>query len=168
MKVKLHSSSIAALFGRSDVARILGVPQWLIGNLADTKKYRYGIKASVPGKGRGRKALYTLTDVYKIAVARRMHEAGLSSRATAEAIRTLFPKRGDLFRICVEQRSSRAEDARYLLWREGQIRPRLLRRDKLTQTWKSGEPMMAFVLPFDALLDWVDGRIFGRSLGGSS
>src|SRR5262252_3213921 len=84
-----------ATFGRSDVHRLLDIPEWKIANFSDPR-YPYGLSPSFRGgRGRGKKGLYTLADVYKIAVADRMHSCGLDARIIGEALRELFPRNKD-------------------------------------------------------------------------
>lgn len=172
----------SATFGRSDVARLLGIPEWLIANLTD-KRYPYGITPSVRGgKGRGKKGLYGLGDVYKIAVAHRLLAAGFESWIVAEALKELFPKKHE---ATVGSRPSTEEAARYVLldlsqayWVEQGNLPdewvtnnpqqqhwaRLVTRPWLANAWESGALRTAFVMPFDGLLNWVDSRILGREI----
>src|SRR5215472_16495203 len=97
---------LGALFGRSDVARILNIPEWTLANFADPR-YPYGLAPSVPGgRGRGKKGLYTLADVYKVAVAQRMVAADQDSRVIGEAVGELFPKNKDPMVIAVKERAS--------------------------------------------------------------
>jgi hypothetical protein len=177
-----HSS---AVFGRSDVARLLDMPEWLLANFAD-KRYPYGLTPSVRGgKGRGKKGLYSLGDVYKIAVAHRLLAAGFVSWVVAEALNELFPRKFDPIEIAVRDRASTPEDARYILldfslaywveqgklpdeWRNGnpqqQRWARLVTRIVLSLAWQVGAMRTAFAMPFDGLLNWVDSRILGREI----
>jgi hypothetical protein len=101
-----------ALFGRTDVARLLNIPQWLLGNFAD-RRYPYGLAPSVSGgKGRGKKSLYTLADVYKVAIAYRMFIANQDTRVIGEALRALFPKSQDPMVIAVKERAAQEANAR--------------------------------------------------------
>ena len=172
----------SAVFGRSDVARLLDIPEWLLANLSD-KRYPYGITPSVRGgKGRGKKALYSLGDVYKVTVAHRLLEAGFASFVVAEALKELSPKKPE---ATVGFRPSKAEDARYILldlslaywvgqgklpdeWRtsnpQQQHWARLVTRSFLAGAWERGLLRAAFSMPFDELLNWVDSRILGRQI----
>ena len=174
----------SAAFGRSDVARLLDIPEWLLANFSD-KRYPYGITPSVRGgKGRGKKGLYSLSDVYKIAVAHRLLAAGFASWVVAEALKKLFPK-SDPIEIAVRGRASTAEDARYILFdfslaywvEQGKLpdewhtnNPQqqhwalLVTRSILADAWQRGMLRAAFTMPFDGLLNWVDSRILGREI----
>src|SRR5690242_5827540 len=98
----------AATFGRSDIARLLDIPEWLLSNFASTR-YPYGLAPSARrAKGRGQKGLYSLGDVYKIAVAHRLVSAGFTSRVVAAAVKELFPKGRDP--IDIAERNSGSND----------------------------------------------------------
>ncbi len=174
------------LLGRSDVARLLGIPEWQIANFA-SRRYPYRLTPSVRGKkGRGRKGLYSLGDVYKVAVAHRMLMAGLGSRVVAEVLKELFPRRTDPIEICAHDRPSNMEDARYILidlslapwveqgrlpdeWRgqnpQGRPWVALATWQVITHACNIGELRSAFFMPFDDLLNWVESRILGREVG---
>ena len=170
-----------AAFGRSDVSRILNIPEWQLANFSD-QRYAYGLTPSVRGgKGRGKKGLYSPVDVYKIAVAHRLLTAGFVSRVVAEGLKELFPNKGE---ATVGYRPSTAEGARYLLldlslahwveqgalpdeWRtsrQQQHCARLVTRSFLADAWDREVLRAAFVMPFDGLLNWVDSRILGREI----
>jgi hypothetical protein len=108
-----------ALFGRTDVAHLLNIPEWRLANFADPR-YRYDLAPSVRGgKGRGKKGLYTLADVYKIATAYRMLAADQDTRVAhgrrgvvAEAVGELFPKNKDPMVSAVKERAVDEADAR--------------------------------------------------------
>ncbi len=177
----MHQSS-AAVFGRSDVARLLDIPEWLLANFSD-KRYPYGLTPSVRGgKGRGKKGLYSLGDVYKIAVAHRLLAASFASWVVGEALKELFPQKHD---ATLSPRPSAAEGARFVLldlsqanwveqgklpneWRtnnpQQQHWARLVTRSFLAEGWERGVLRAAFAMPFDGLLNWVDSRILGRDI----
>jgi hypothetical protein len=174
------------LLGRLDVVQLLGIPEWQIANFA-SRKYPYRLAPSVRGKrGRGKKGLYSLADIYKIALAHRMVMAGLGSAVVSQAIRELFPKGADPIEICVRDRPTNAEEARYVVI-DLSLAPWIAQR-KLPEEWRGqnpeghpwvhfatlqvithasniGELRTAFFMPFDELLNWVDGRILGRDVG---
>jgi hypothetical protein len=174
-----------AVFGRSDIARLLDIPEWSLANFAD-KRYPYGLAPSVRGgKGRGKKGLYSLGDVYKIAVAHRLLAAGFPSWVVAEALKELFPEKLDPRQIAVRGRASMTNEARYVLldfslaywveqgklpeeWRtsnpQQQHWARLVTRLFLADAWQRGAFRTAFAMPFDELLNWVDSRILGREI----
>jgi hypothetical protein len=186
------SANLGALFGRSDIARLLNIPQWTLANFAD-RRYPYRLAPSVSGgKGRGKKGLYTLADVYKIATAHRMLIADQDTRVIAEAIRELFPKNKDPMAIAVKERSVEEAEARCLvidfgrgLWsvpardaseyvvppewnsRRRTVKRRwvaLLSRRTIGEEIRLGTLRMAFHMPFDELLNWVDSQILGREV----
>jgi hypothetical protein len=174
-----------AIFGRSDVAQLLDMPEWLLANFAD-KRYPYGLKPSVRGaKGRGKKGLYSLGDVYKIAVAHRLLAAGFGSLVVAEALKELFPEKSDPLDIAVRGRASTSGEARYVLFDysfaywvgdgdlpeewvgnnpQQQHWARLVPRSWLADAWERGVLRTSFAMPFDELLNWVDSRILGREI----
>src|SRR5438874_2078961 len=104
-----------ALFGRSDVARLLNIPEWTLANFAD-RRYPYGLSPSVSGgKGRGKKGFYTLADVYKIAIAYRLVNADQDTRVISDVLRELFPKNKDPMVITVKERAMAETEARCLV-----------------------------------------------------
>jgi hypothetical protein len=172
----------SAVFGRSDVARLLDIPEWLLANFAN-ERYPYGLTPSVRGsKGRGKKGLYSLDDVYKIAVAHRLLVAGFASWVVAEALKELFPKKPG--QAAMHSRPATAEDARYVLldlsqaywvdqgklpeeWRTHNPQQHwalFIKRSSLADAWQRGELRATFTMPFDGLLNWVDSRILGRQI----
>ena len=175
----------SAVFGRADVARLLDLPEWLLANFAD-KRYPYELTPSVRGaKGRGKKGLYSLGDVYKIAVAHRLVAAGFASWVVAEALKELFPRNSNRVEITIRDRASMLSDSRYILldlsqaywveqgklpdeWRtngpQHQHWARFVPRSFLGERWGSGTLRAAFAMPFDELLNWVDSRILGREI----
>jgi hypothetical protein len=174
-KHKKAMSSSGALFGRSDVARLLNIPEWTLANFAD-RRYPYGLAPSVRGgRGRGKKGLYSLADVYKIA--------------------TAFPKNRDPMVIAVKERAANKSNARVVvidLFRlsQGIWMTRLPNRSRaavppewvsgnLPQEWgwitlrprstiadeiRVGNLRAVFAMPFDELLNWVDTQILGREV----
>ncbi|SRR5258708_7669585 len=173
-----------AVFGRFDVARLLNIPEWLLANFA-SNRYPYGLLPSMRGgKGRGKKGLYSLSDIYKIAVAYRLHLSGFSARIVASAVSELF---SEVITTASNQRAVSAQDARSLVI-DFSLAPWILDEGKLPEEWSGSNPKQwswvrletkedtcsifstdelraTFTMPFDALLDWVDGRILGRKLG---
>ncbi len=182
-----------ALFGRSDVVTLLNIPPWLLANFADSR-YGYGVNPSVRGgKGRGKRSLYTLADVYKVAVAYRLVSAGLDSYAIGHALKDLFPKKKDPMEIAVKQRAGNEAEARCLVvdlnrsgtfladmpdgspgpspdeWqaKDSPIRgPKfsLRARKDIAEEIRRGTLRALLTLPFDELLNWVDSRILGREV----
>ncbi len=180
-----------ALFGRSDVARLLNIPEWTLANFAD-RRYPYGLAPSVPGgRGRGKKGLYTLADVYKIATAHRMLIADQDSRVIADSLRELFPENKDPMAIAVKERAKDWADARCVLidfgmglwfvpasgnefvvppeWhsKKAPAKPSwvvLLSRRNIAQEIGHGTRKLCFLMPFDELLNWVDSQILGREV----
>jgi hypothetical protein len=114
-KHKKAMSSSGALFGRSDVARLLNIPEWTLANFAD-RRYPYGLAPSVRGgRGRGKKGLYSLADVYKIATAYRMFLGGLDAQTIGAATQELFPKNRDPMVIAVKERAANKSNARVVV-----------------------------------------------------
>lgn len=104
----------AALFSRAQVSRLLNIPAWLLANFSD-ERYGYGLRPSVPGKqGRGKRGLYTIADVYKIAVAHRMTLVPLTADEISERLEVIFPKKVDPLAVAVKERGSDADSSRYL------------------------------------------------------
>ena len=143
-----------AVFRKSDIAKLLETDEWVIASFTDPR-YPYRLAHRV--KGRGQKSQYSLLEVYKFALADRMHKAGLESDTLAEALRKLF--RGDLSKLCMRDRSS-GENARCVVVerRKKGIRVNLLPRKDLAHAWES-ERAAAFVVAFDELLNRIDSRI---------
>lgn len=166
-----------AVFGRSQLARLLDIDEWQLANFA-SRRYRYGLAPSVRrgAKGRGKKGLYSLGDVYKIALARRLLLVGFESGTVADVLRGLFPKGSEPLDLCSRQRPSERAGARYLTvdfsgaaGRDRKIRPSVSLRPKesLVDLWAEQLrlPSAAFIMDFDGLLAWVDSRILGREVG---
>jgi hypothetical protein len=175
-----QKSFSGAVFGRSDVARLLNIPEWLLANFA-SHRYPYGLLPSVRGaQGRGKKGRYTLRDIYKIAVAYRLHLTGFSARIVASAVSELF---SEVIAPTPNQSSVTAQDARSLVI-DFSLAPWVLDEGKLPEEWGGGNPKQwnwvrleapgdpytfstdklraTFEMPFDALLNWVDSQILGR------
>ena|SRR2546427_7966763 len=170
-----------ATFGRSDVARLLGIEDWQLGILA-SRRYAYRIRPSARrARGRGKKGLYSVQDVYKIALALQMQALGLEARVIGEILRILSAKWSHAF----VQRPKEVNNHRYLEINYSRApwasRERLLKdwgpesvedwvkvctTDQLV--WLTVNALMRqaiFVMPFDAILDEVDERILGRKIG---
>jgi hypothetical protein len=183
-----------ALFGRADVARLLNIPEWMLANFADRRRYRYGLAPSVSGgKGRGKKSLYTMPDVYKIALAYRLVLADQDSDMIGQVVKELFPEGRDPMQIAVKQRAQNEAEARCLVvdlshvstffgdlpdgsisvtaeeWQSGNRsgnRPKftLRSRKEIVAEIATGSLRAFLVIPFDELLNWVDSRILGRKV----
>ena len=182
-----------ALFSRVEVGRLLNIPQWLLANFAETGRYRYGLSPSVHGaKGRGKRGLYSLADVYKVALAYRMVLANLSGDEVGAVLKRLFPEKRDPMVVAVNERK-RGGDARCLVVNlchlastrfftglpDGSfgVEPpewscpksstsgawvTLRTRREIADEFHTGMLRAFLVLPFDELLGWVDSRILGR------
>ena len=185
----------SALFSRSEVSRLLNIPIWLLANFADERRYRYGLAPSVRGeKGRGKKGLYTIADVYKIALAYRLVIADQDSELISQCLTGLFPQKQDPMDIAVRQRARTKVEARCLVidlsvvmtfyidvpdgnlseipaeWQAenspSKERPKftLRSRKELLEEVARGSLRAFLVIPFDELLNWVDSRILGREV----
>lgn len=180
-----------ARFGRSDVARLLNIPEWTLANFAD-RRYPYGLSPSVRGgKGRGKRGLYTLADVYKIATAHRMLVADQDTRVIAEAVGELFPENRDPMVIAVKDRAVAEAGARCVVidfamvtffaptpnasklavpneWQSKNPTKRrwvaLRSRGAIAEEIRLGTLRVFFQMPFDELLNWVDSQILGRAV----
>lgn len=107
-------STSGAQFSRAQVSQLLNIPAWLLANFSDDR-YGYGLRPSVAGKkGRGKRGLYTLADVYKIAVAHRMSLVPLTADEIKERLEVLFPKKQDPLAVAVRERGTNAENVRYM------------------------------------------------------
>src|SRR5258708_38577097 len=99
------------VFGRFDVARLLNIPEWLLANFA-SNRYPYGLLPSMRGgKRRGKKGLYRLSDIYKIALAYLLHLLGFLARFGASAISELV---SEVITTALKQRTVSAQDDRSL------------------------------------------------------
>lgn len=188
----MSTVEIGARFGRADVADLLNIPQWLLANFAD-RRYPYGLAPCLPGgKGRGQKGLYTIWEVYKIALAYRMWLADLNARVIGEAIRELFPEGSDPRRTAVTQRAKDEAHARCVLidlfqfskgtwmtelphaprsvvpseWKGEDNEKRewvsLCVRNSIADKWRNGTLRAMIAMPFDETLNWVDSQVLGR------
>ncbi len=76
------------LLTTTDVAEILGMPDWRVIKFVQGKEY--GIKpAFATGKGSGSRRLYDVENVCELAVALRLLETGLRSKVIGKVIRQL-------------------------------------------------------------------------------
>jgi DNA-binding transcriptional MerR regulator len=76
------------LFGTTEVATILLIPEWRVKNF--TQGLAYGLSPTQRiGKGRGSRRLYSETEIVRIALANELVEAGLTPEAVGAAIREL-------------------------------------------------------------------------------
>ena len=79
------------LFELSDVARIVGIPEWKAKNWTVGRPLQ--ITPSLRGgKGRGSLNLYSTADIYLMALAKEMYDGGLSSGAINSLIKKLEGK----------------------------------------------------------------------------
>ena len=123
---------------RPEVARLLGIEEWQLGNFA-SDRYPYHLPPTARrAGGRGKPGLYSRSDVYKIALAHRLITLGLNGNIVAEIIKALFPKRVDTLDICVVQRAKKIEDARYLVI-DFSIAPWVVLR-KMPDHWRGEDP----------------------------
>lgn len=183
----------SALFSRSDVAKVLNIPEWMLANFADAR-YHYGLAPSVRGgKGRGKRSLYTLVDVYKVAVAYRLVIASVDSWEIGDVLKELFPKKKDSMEIAVKQRAQDEAEARCIVidlfptnrfltgMPDGSLGPSpdewkvknspakrpkftLHSRKDISEKIARGTLRAFLVIPFDELMNWVDSRILGREI----
>ena len=73
------------LYGTSQVARILDIPDWRVKNFSEGEAYRLPPSIQV-GSGRGSRRLYTFEDVFRIAVADYLVKFGFTPEAVGRAI----------------------------------------------------------------------------------
>jgi len=76
--------------------------------------------------------LYSLSDIYKIAVAYRLHLSGFSARVVSSAVSELF---GDVIPNTSNQRAATAQDGRSLVI-DFSLAPWILDEGKLPEEWR--------------------------------
>jgi hypothetical protein len=185
---------LGAYFGRADVARLLNIPEWTLANFAD-RRYPYGLVPSIRGgRGRGKKSLYTLADVYKIALAYGMFLCDLDAHLIGEAIKELF----QTDKAGVPVTNNRAKDeasARYIVFDLQQVASgkfltgvpdsnrstippewkgkdsatnrkwvALCPRSAIAEEFRHGNLSAVILVPFDELLYRVDSQLLGRKV----
>jgi hypothetical protein len=92
------------VFFTSDIAKVLGVPEWRVMKFVDSKDYP--IKpAHSPASGSGSRRIYNLENVCEFALALRLLESGLRSLDIGRVIRELRQK---------EKLSSRLDETKRL------------------------------------------------------
>src|ERR1051326_6640842 len=100
-----------ATFGRSDVGRLLGIPQTGLAIYTDPRRPYRLFPTARRAKGRGKKGLYGLGDVYKIALADKMTQLGLEASIVGEILRELF-RHVDPIKCCVHDRPKEWQNVR--------------------------------------------------------
>lgn len=159
------------IFGRSDVAEVLGIEEWRVANFA-SRRYPYGLRPSIRTRT-GRRGLYALEDVYKIGLTYRLFLAGLRSTIVADTLSEVLRERepGQFF---IDDRADIEDHAgsRLLIldlgterkkrgWADTVPRAGLHSYFDFTRTAKR-TPDTFFVMPLDELLHEIDNRILGR------
>lgn len=182
---KIVTSPTGVLLGRSDVARILDVEEWIVANLADPR-LPCGIRPTGNGpRSNGQRGRYTVSDIYKVALASRLDNAGFSTKIVIAIVNEVFPPGTDAKRVAVDERGKQARDARWLVvdWSgilsvvKGTPPPEWTKRRSRRGTWiylvpsstisdwlDIGLLRATFVMPFDDLMMWATERIIGIKL----
>jgi hypothetical protein len=86
MKAKRHSR--AELYGTSQVAKILSIPEWRVKNFSEGEAYRMPPAKQI-GRGRGSRRLYEWTDIYRLLIANELVEMGFTPDAVGRAVREI-------------------------------------------------------------------------------
>jgi len=73
------------LFGTKQAAQILGVPDWRIKNFSEGTAYRLPPSVQV-GSGRGSRRLYSVSDLYRMAIANELVLCGFTPEAIGGAM----------------------------------------------------------------------------------
>ena len=73
------------LFGTKQAAQILGVPDWRIKNFSEGAAYQLPPSVRV-GSGRGSRRLYSVSDLYRLAVANELVGCGFTPEAIGMAM----------------------------------------------------------------------------------
>ena len=76
------------LYGTSQVAKILSIPEWRVKNFSEGAAYRLPPAHKV-GTGRGSRRLYGWADIFRIAVADHLVACGFTAEAVGSAIREI-------------------------------------------------------------------------------
>jgi hypothetical protein len=74
------------LYGTSQVAEILGIPEWRVKNFSEGVAYRLPPTHQV-GTGRGSRRLYGWEDIFRIALADHLVACGFTPEAVGRAVR---------------------------------------------------------------------------------
>jgi hypothetical protein len=86
--MRTKSQSRAELYGTSQVAEILSIPEWRVKNFSEGAAYRLPPAHRV-GSGRGSRRLYGWADIYRIAIADHLVTFGFTAEAVGCAIREI-------------------------------------------------------------------------------
>ena len=86
--MKAKRQSRAELYGTSQVAEILNIPEWRVKNFSEGEAYRLPPAKQV-GRGRGSRRLYEWTDIYRILIANELVEMGFTPEAVGRAVREI-------------------------------------------------------------------------------
>ena len=76
------------LYGTSQVAKILRVPEWRVKNFSEGAAYRLPPAHQI-GSGRGSRRLYGWEDIFRIAIADHLVACGFTAEAVGSAIREI-------------------------------------------------------------------------------
>jgi len=86
--MKAQRQSRAELYGTSQVAEILSIPEWRVKNFSEGEAYRLPPAHRV-GSGRGSRRLYDWADIFRIAIANHLVEFGFTAEAVGRAVREI-------------------------------------------------------------------------------
>lgn len=75
-------------FGTGDVAKILGVPMWRLQKFL-SPQYQLGSSGQLGGRGHGSRRVFTLDDVYRIAIAGRLNGDGFAPKFIGKIVAEL-------------------------------------------------------------------------------
>jgi DNA-binding transcriptional MerR regulator len=75
-------------FGTGEVAEILGVPMWRLQKYL-SPQYQLGSSGQLSGKGHGSRRVFTVDDVYRIAIAGRLNGDGFVPKLIGEIMAEL-------------------------------------------------------------------------------
>jgi hypothetical protein len=81
-----RARSRSELYGTSQVAEILNIPEWRIKNFSEGKAYRLPPAKQV-GRGRGSRRLYEWADIYRLLIANELVGMGFIPEAVGQAVR---------------------------------------------------------------------------------
>ena len=87
-RVRETKRSRAELYGTSQVAEILNIPEWRVKNFSEGEAYRLPPAKQV-GRGRGSRRLYEWTDIHRILIANELVEMGFSPETVGQAVREI-------------------------------------------------------------------------------
>jgi hypothetical protein len=80
-----YATPVLPTFGTGRVAEILDIPMWRLQKFLDGKQYRLSPEDSL-GAGRGSRRVFTVEDIYRLAIASRLVQDGFAASFIGEML----------------------------------------------------------------------------------